>query len=106
MVQKSHLLFCVLLLASTTAMADKLDQELVRKLKQSGDIVSLETLLSDVRTRHSGHVLEVELEFEHNRYVYEIEMVDDNGEVWEFYYDARDGRFLKQSGGEEDEKGK
>ncbi len=87
-------LFLVMLLVPTIGQADEADHDLAKHLKESGEIVSLDKLITDVHTRHSGRILEVELEFKRGQYVYEIEMVDDNGLVNEYFYDAKSGQLL------------
>jgi len=87
------LLILCLLLPVVSGASDE-DHDVVKRLREAGEIVSLEKLLADARSRHSGRVLEIELEVERGLYVYEIEMVDEEGNVHEYYYDARDGRFL------------
>ena len=86
------LLLCLLLPAVGSASSD--DHDAAKRLRESGEIVSLEKLLTDVHSRHSGRVLEIKLEIERGQYVYEIEMVDDEGKVHEYYYDAGNGHLL------------
>ena len=73
-------------------LADR-DHDQVRRLRQAGEILSLETLLARHRRQYpaSGSLLEVELEFEQGRYVYELKFLSGDGVVREFEYDARTG---------------
>jgi uncharacterized membrane protein YkoI len=41
-------------------------------------------------------VLETELEEKGGELVYEVEILDDNGEVWEMKFDARSGALLEE----------
>lgn len=79
----------------TLRMAE-LKAEEVRKLRETGDILPLEALLQDVRQHYPGRIIEIELEKEDDRYVYELEIVDDNGIVWEIELDARTGELLER----------
>lgn len=72
------------------------DHEQARRLKEAGQILSLEQILKAAQVEHSGRVLEVELEDEGGRYVYEIELLDERGEVWELYFDAASGELIKR----------
>ncbi|MCO6412795.1 MAG: PepSY domain-containing protein [Thiogranum sp.] len=72
------------------------EQEQVRMLQQQGDILSLEQILERARSHRQGRVLEAELERKRDRYIYEIELVDDGGQVWEMKLDAMSGELLKQ----------
>lgn len=66
-----------------------------RALHKAGDIVSLETVLASLRDIKQGRVIETELEEKHGRYVYELELVDTEGKVWEYYFDAKTGELLE-----------
>jgi uncharacterized membrane protein YkoI len=72
------------------------EQEEVRSLTQQGDILPLEQILQEARQHHAGKVLETELETDDDRYIYEIELLDESGEVWEMEFDATTGKLLKQ----------
>ena len=65
-------------------------------LAQQGDILPLEQILQTAREHHTGRVLETELEREGDRYVYEIELLDESGQVWELEFDAATGELLKR----------
>lgn len=71
------------------------DQALARKLRASGAILPLEKIAAQARTVKSGELLETELEHEHGRYVYEVEILDKAGQVWELKLDARTAELLK-----------
>jgi len=57
--------------------------------------MDLETILQKVQHIQSGRVLEVELETEHQDYVYEVEILDDAGVVHKLILDAHSGDLLK-----------
>jgi len=78
----------LLTLATVPAMADQDD---ALRLERSGQILPLETLLEHARARHPGSVLDVELEHERGRYVYEVILLDPGGRVWELEIDAATG---------------
>lgn len=72
------------------------DQEEIRRLREAGQILSLETIIANHRREHpGGQLLEAELEFERNRYVYELKMLGDDGVVRKFEYDARSGELWR-----------
>jgi uncharacterized membrane protein YkoI len=68
----------------------------VRSLQQRGAILPLQQILDRARPYHEGRVLETELERNGARYVYEIELVDDQGQVWEMKFDAASGELLQE----------
>lgn len=88
------LLLCALMLTlAPPGLAVDIDE--VMRLKESGAIMSLEDLLEKVRREYPGRIIEIELEKENGKYVYEIDLVDENGIVWELELDASTGDLLK-----------
>lgn len=71
------------------------DHESVRQLTEAGEILPLEIILEKARNHLSGRILEVELEDERGRYIYELEMLDDEGSVWELELDATTGGMIE-----------
>ena len=67
-----------------------------RRLSQSGQILPLQELLQIIQSEQEGRVLELEFEREGGRYLYEIEILDDRGAVWEFKVDAVSGEILER----------
>ena len=67
------------------------DQDHARALSNAGTIVPLERITAQVRKRHIEHILEVELESDDQRHYYEVEVVDDAGNVRKLRYDATTG---------------
>lgn len=76
-----------------TFVTDEYDD--IRRMRQRGDILPLETILERARRQRPGRVLETALEREHGRYLYSIEMLDDDGRVWELELDAVTGDLLE-----------
>ena len=76
------------------------DHERARELVKSGEIIPLEQLLKKVADSGYGklRLLEVELEREHGRLVYELELVDEKGLVRELLFDAKTGEVLDEEG--------
>ncbi len=87
------LLSFMMLSHSQVAMADD-DYIEAKRLYDSGEILSLEIILKNVRQQFPGKVLEVELEKEDGQIVYEIEILNDNGVITEIYVDAKTGKLL------------
>ena len=63
-----------------------------RRLLDSGEILPLEVILENVRQLFPGKVLEVELEKEDHKIVYEIEVLGGDGVIEEIYIDAKTGK--------------
>jgi uncharacterized membrane protein YkoI len=64
------------------------DSERARLLKQQGKILPLEQVISAAMAIKSGQILETELEEEDGRFIYELEILDESGQVWELELDA------------------
>ena len=86
----------ILMLAATAvpAVADD-DHVNARKLRESGEIMPLEKIIERARAEKPGEVLETELDRKNGGYVYEVEIVDDAGQVWEIKLDAKTGKLIK-----------
>ncbi len=78
-----------------TAMASD-DHNEARRLKDAGKIFPLEQIIKKARQQHQGRIIEIELEHEKGRYIYELELLDKNGTVWEFEFDASNGELIKK----------
>jgi uncharacterized membrane protein YkoI len=79
-----------------SAVAGDIDQDDAIRLKQTGEILPLESILEKARQRHDGKVIGVELEREHGSFIYEIKMLDNEGLLWEMKINARDGAVLEE----------
>lgn len=102
MMRKQHGLFTTLLqsgvvllltIGSSIALADD-DHSRARELMESGEIMPLEQVLKSVNTDRTWRLLEAELEKEGGVWIYEFEMVDEEGRVHELKVDARNAELL------------
>jgi uncharacterized membrane protein YkoI len=82
------------LLLATLAAAALGDHEEARRLLSGGAILPLEDILESARRHQPGDILDVELEQEHGRHVYEILLLDGQGRVWELELDAATGELI------------
>ncbi len=83
-----------LLATGAPAFAIGVGHDAARRLKHEGKIVALGGIVADITARWPGRVIETGLERDGARYVYEIEVLGDDGHVYEFEYDATTGRRL------------
>jgi len=90
----SILLTLTLVLASATAHADK-DQDRARAALQAGQVLSLKTVLPGLKKKYPGQVLEVELEQENGRWIYEVKLLQTGGQLLKLELDASSGALLK-----------
>ena len=82
-----------LIVMSSVIFADD-DHDLAKQLRESGDILPLEQLLKIVQTYHPGRLIEIELEKKYSYFIYEVEILDKNGQVWEMKLDAKTGELI------------
>ncbi len=84
----------VSIFTENTAKAD-INQQTVRQLLSTGKILPLEKIINLAKEVKFGDVLETELEHKKDRYIYEIEILDKNSQVWEVKLDAKTGKLIK-----------
>lgn len=84
-------------LAPSPALADgPRDHERARAALQAGEVLSLQAVLERVQRQHPGDVLEVELEREGGRWVYELKLLQKGGTLLRLDVDARTAEVLKK----------
>ena len=82
-------------LLSVTSVVAEEDYQLAKKLREKGEILPLEKILAFARAKKAGEVLETEFEKKDGRYIYEVEILDVKGQVWELKLDAKTGQLIK-----------
>jgi len=97
MIKPLRILAATLLFITSTGWAsDDIGQDEAQALRNQGNILPLEKILDAARHLHPGRVAEVELKQKRNRYIYEVEIVDAKGKVWEMKIDASDASLISQ----------
>ncbi|MCX8146438.1 MAG: PepSY domain-containing protein [Azovibrio sp.] len=76
--------------------ADAADHEQARQALAAGEILPLRQILDRVEKSHPGQVLEVELERESGRWVYELKLLRPDGALSKLKLDAGSGALLQQ----------
>lgn len=85
----------IAVLVANPVMADDVSHSEARKLRESGMILPLETIIEKAKTYRKGEVIDTELERDDGMLVYEIEILDEQGRVWELEFDATNGDLLE-----------
>jgi uncharacterized membrane protein YkoI len=75
--------------------AEPHDHERARAAVQAGAVLPLATLLQRLQRSHPGQVLEVELEQEHGRWIYELKLLQPGGRLLKLELDASTGAVLQ-----------
>lgn len=83
-------------LAVLPAHADEGDHERARSAVQAGEVLPLPVLLQRLQQSYPGQVLELELERDDGRWIYEVKLLQPGGQVVKLELDARTAAVLKQ----------
>ena len=82
------------LLAAPGVGADPPDHDRARAALERGEVRPLEEILAAAAAEVPGEVVELELEREHGRWVYELKVIAPDGRVLEVLVDAASARVL------------
>ncbi|EGL53056.1 lipoprotein, putative [Methylophaga aminisulfidivorans MP] len=82
------------MLAVSPAQADE-SASVARQLLKEGKIMPLQEILTKAKVIKPGQVIETDLEKDDGRYIYELEILDEQGQVWELELDAQTGEFVE-----------
>lgn len=74
---------------------DRPDHERARAAVQAGEVLPLPVLLERLRQSHPGRVLDLELEREDGRWIYEVRLLQAGGQLLKLELDAATGQVLK-----------
>ncbi|WP_026988628.1 PepSY domain-containing protein [Fodinicurvata fenggangensis] len=89
-------LFPLLLLLASSALADGDDHERAREALERGDVLPLTRILEIAEKDTGGRVIEVDLEHDDGRYLYELELITPDGRLLELELDGATGRILER----------
>ena len=67
-----------------------------RDAVQTGQVLPLKTVLDRLEREHPGQVLEVELERDDGRWIYEVKLLQAGGRLVKLELDAASGELLKR----------
>jgi uncharacterized membrane protein YkoI len=83
--------------AMTARAGDAQDHDRARQALESGEILPLPAILERVERSSPGQIMEVELDREGERWVYEIKVLRKGGSLVKLKLDARNGTLLESS---------
>ena len=75
---------------------ERIRQDEVRRLRATGQIMPMESILSRAKALQPGQLIEVEFELEDGRHVYEFKVIDEQDRIHELYFDARSGELIRR----------
>lgn len=82
--------------------SDDQDHERARRALEAGEVMPLRGLIDVVEREHPGEIVEIELERDDGRWIYEIKQLRRDGSMSKLKVDARDGRVLSIRGRDAD----
>lgn len=82
--------------------SDAQDHERARRALEAGEVMPLRAIIEVVERDHPGQIVELELERDHGRWLYEIKLLRPDGSLAKLEVDARDGRVLSIRGRDAD----
>ena len=74
--------------------SDREDHERARRAMTTGQVLPLRTVLERLDREHPGQVLEVELEQDDGQWIYEIKLLQTDGQLVKIKLDARTAALL------------
>jgi hypothetical protein len=80
---------------SCNAHDDDLSSKVVEWVKE-GKVLPFDTIMQRYESRLKGRLLDLEVEQKHGRIIYELEILRDDGIVYEIKIDAKTGEWLKE----------
>ena len=90
------LVLAVAMAATGVRASSDSDHDRARDAVQAGQVLPLKTVLERLEREHPGQVLEVELERDDGRWIYEVKLLQSGGRLVKFELDARSGEVLKR----------
>lgn len=72
------------------------EQHRIRHKVRKDNLLPLERILELHKDRITGRILDLEVEREHGKIIYEMEYIDGDGVIREVYIDAATGDWLKE----------
>ena len=92
----------ILALLAAPALADRDNHDRARRALEAGEILPLSEILEAAETARPGRVIELELEHDDGRWIYELELVTPEGRLYEMEIDAATGTVLDLEREEDD----
>ncbi|MFB2735935.1 PepSY domain-containing protein [Shewanella mangrovisoli] len=80
---------------SCLAHDEDLSNKVVEWVKE-GKVLPFDTIMQRYQSRLKGRLLDLEVEQKHGRIIYELEILRDDGVVYEIQIDAKTGEWLKE----------
>jgi uncharacterized membrane protein YkoI len=100
---KRSTLILLLALIAAPALADRDDHDRARLALEAGEILPLADILTAAEATRPGRVIEIELDRDVGRWIYELELVSPEGFLYDMEIDAASGTVLEVERDEDDD---
>lgn len=87
----------LMVMVSGPVFADEVRVDEAWRLVRDGVILNFDELNDRALAVQPGTIIDTELERDHERYIYEVEIRDVDGQEWDVDLDARDGTVLRHA---------
>lgn len=91
---RASVLLLAALLTAGAQGRDRGDHERAREAVVAGQILPLRAVLERLEREHAGQVLEIELESEDRRWIYEVKLLQPGGQLLKLEVDAGTGEVI------------
>ena len=95
LISNKRMVFLVALSVSTMMASAEESITKIRKLVESGEILPIENIVASAKKIKPGQILEIELERKKSFYLYEVEILDHQDQVWELKFNAKTGTLIE-----------
>jgi len=85
----------VILVSTQNSFADT-DYVQAKNLLDTGSILTLTKVVKKIIVKHPGYIVEAELKTKNNIFIFEIDILDSKGQVWELKVDAKTAEVLEK----------
>lgn len=96
---KLAMLLLLLIGMAPTQARSRDDHERARIAVQAGEVIPLEQVLARIAKEHPGQILKIELEREDGDWLYEVKLLQTDGQLVQLLLDARTAQVLRQRRG-------
>jgi len=86
---------CIAYAVPSVQASGKDDHERARAAVKAGEVLPLPVVLERLQRSHPGQVLEIEIERDQGRWIYEIRLMQTDGQLLKLELDAATAQILK-----------
>ena len=99
MIQRTLLLFILFTSLVFSLFSNQVfaRHDIAIKLESDGKVLSFEKIVEKAISLHQGRVIQAEILTKDKMYIYEVEILDEDGVLWDLKFNASDGSLIESS---------